>query len=355
VKVQHLRVIEIFSTVVLSACAPLQQAPLVYSSKVTVGVDVSVSVAESQGGAINIGVKSVDSAYVPVAISKELDKKDSSTGKTVDIQLVEARYGSGSGPDSSDEVTRAERNRKIDDYLAKKKAADEAVKASADAEEALSDLNKTIAAIDSQRIALTAEARLVPPVPADGTEPAASDVLEKRAAAIADLSKERSLAITALTRSINGAYNTQEVDASLLRVLTENRQLAQSYVQSRLPELKAIRQAKADEAARAKDEAIRVAGLAQTSKTDAMSVYGRFDSNGRGDAKAGTGQVLVGKVFSTGLASQNLTEAVKIEASSRCLAAGFDVVKSLQQADQRGFLDNLAKWCAGSAQVRTDN
>lgn len=53
----------------MTACAPLHQAPLVYSSKVTFGIDVSSSVTENPGGAISIGYKQVDAAYVPVAVA----------------------------------------------------------------------------------------------------------------------------------------------------------------------------------------------------------------------------------------------------------------------------------------------
>jgi hypothetical protein len=98
-----------------------------------------------------------------------------------------------------------------------------------------------------------------------------------------------------------------------------------------------------------------VAGLAQTSKSDAMSVYGRFGSNGSGNARDGTGLVLVGKVFSTGHASRNLMEAVKIEASSRCLASGFEAVKALADPDRKAFLDGLSKSCAMSTQGKTNN
>lgn len=61
----------------LGACAPLQQAPLVYSSKNVVGVDVSATTNEAPGASINIGYKQVDAAYVPVAVAKPCDKNES--------------------------------------------------------------------------------------------------------------------------------------------------------------------------------------------------------------------------------------------------------------------------------------
>jgi hypothetical protein len=64
--------------VTLAACAPLQQAPLIYSSKTTVGIDVSTPTSEQPGVTINIGFKMVDAAYVPVAVAKECDTKKGS-------------------------------------------------------------------------------------------------------------------------------------------------------------------------------------------------------------------------------------------------------------------------------------
>lgn len=341
----------------ISACTPLQQAPLVYASKVTVGLDVSLSVAESQGGAINIGVKSVDSAYVPVAVSKQIDERAKANSSTIDVQIIEARYGSGSNADSSDDATRNERNRKIDEYFAKKKAADDANKAAADAESALAELNKAITEIDAQRTGLLADARSLPAAPAVGAPPVvASDVMDKRARDLFALTNTRSLQLPALRQDVDGTYNTSAVVKRLDELLTEKRSDAQKESQGRLPLLRAASQTAAGEASRAKDEAIRIAGLDQTSKRDAMSVYGRFDSNGSGDAKAGTGQVLVGKVFSTGLASQNLTEAVMIEAMTRCFSSGFEVVKGMtSEADRKTFLADLTKLCATKAQTRATN
>ena len=63
---------------VLAACAPLQQAPLVYSSKTSMGIDLSTPTSEQPGVSINIGFKQVDAAYVPVAVAKDCD-----TGKGV--------------------------------------------------------------------------------------------------------------------------------------------------------------------------------------------------------------------------------------------------------------------------------
>lgn len=53
----------------LAGCASIDQAALIYSSRITGGLDLSASGTESQGVALNIGFKTVDFAYVPVAVA----------------------------------------------------------------------------------------------------------------------------------------------------------------------------------------------------------------------------------------------------------------------------------------------
>jgi len=99
--------------------------------------------------------------------------------------------------------------------------------------------------------------------------------------------------------------------------------------------------------------AAQAASLVNTKKYDALSVYGRFDSNGSaaatasGTASAPTtnGSVLVGKVFSTGLASQNLTEAVMIEARSKCITSALNLAATLPDTEKTIFLAKLEKVC----------
>ena len=84
----NFRPITVTASVLLVACAPLQQAPLLYSSKTTVGLDVSTSTTESPGASISIGVKIVDAAYVPVAVSKERETNGGNSDRSFDIVTV---------------------------------------------------------------------------------------------------------------------------------------------------------------------------------------------------------------------------------------------------------------------------
>jgi hypothetical protein len=49
----------------LFGCTALEQAPLVYTSKQIVGIDVSAPTTESTGVTVSVGYKNVDAAYVP--------------------------------------------------------------------------------------------------------------------------------------------------------------------------------------------------------------------------------------------------------------------------------------------------
>ncbi len=60
-----------FSVLLLGGCAHLEQAPLVYASKTSFGVDVSTASTENPGISMNLGYKQVDAAYVPVAVARK--------------------------------------------------------------------------------------------------------------------------------------------------------------------------------------------------------------------------------------------------------------------------------------------
>lgn len=76
-------------------CAPLSQAPLVYSSKQVLGVDISIPSPESPTAELHVGFKNKDVAIVPVAVAKL--PKDKSLGKN-EIQLIKATYSGSISP-----------------------------------------------------------------------------------------------------------------------------------------------------------------------------------------------------------------------------------------------------------------
>ena len=54
----------------LAACYPMEQAPLVYASKATVGVGVQAGTTDNPGLELILGYKASDVALVPVAAAK---------------------------------------------------------------------------------------------------------------------------------------------------------------------------------------------------------------------------------------------------------------------------------------------
>jgi hypothetical protein len=333
-------------SVITSGCAPLQQAPLVYSSKVVVGVDVSMSVAENQGGSVNIGVKSVDSAYVPVAVSKQVDERAKQDGNSVEIKIIEAKFGEGTTSDKQDDAGASERNRKIEEYFSTKQAVNTATEVLNVAEKRIKDISALIGRVETIRAGIIAAQNMtdVPP----GTQ--RSDAFQNSTAEVDKLNQESRLNFSAVQPDqvgvVRGAKVVGEIDAWLRQAKSEK-----TAAEGALQPFKLDLQTKSELAGRAKAEAMRVVGLSKTDKTDAMSVYGRFDSTGTGDAKGGAASLLVGKVFSTGLASQNLTEAVKISAKNSCVSNAFSLAQTMTvETDRNAFIATIDRMCGYARQ-----
>ncbi|MDX9844467.1 MAG: hypothetical protein RBT42_11995 [Aquabacterium sp.] len=350
---QWMRWSAISGAILCVACAPLQQAPLVYSSKLIVGLDVSANGSESPGASINIGVKSVDSAYVPIAVSKALDPIGKRTDEaTVTIQAIYAEYGA----EDSDRFSRAgtDANKgKIVAYLDAWKNLNEAqtqynrIKGQQD--QAIAKLNQfksfRIAVTEAQGIVSEGLAAASASAPAETSSNAIVDSLNKRAKSIgADLPQ---FSIT------DGSI---DFDAGLLKLDSLIASI-EADMSSHMNALDAAQQ-KIDLAKSLADErfaaAAQAANLINTKKRDALSVYGRFDSNGSSATSLGNqsgasanGSVLVGKVFSTGLASQNLTEAVMLEARSKCVTSALAVANALKNdSDKMILFGKLEELCS---------
>lgn len=336
----------------LSGCSPLQQAPLVYSSKVIVGVDVSANASESPGAAISIGVKSVDAAYVPVAVSKKIDTSGIQTEtKTHDeIMRIFAEYGSGDSDPATKSLTEANKA-KIVSYLEAWKAQNEA-QSNARAAKDLYERSQTKLA---QLKSLAADISVAKPKPGAATSVATG----ASAPAVADNGvpdrvssfNKRLINVAPDVPQLVSSDSGNNFDDVLANI---NNSILDFERELSLQKTKAeTAQKDLDVTTRQADErfvaAAQAASLVNTQKTDALSVYGRFDSNGSATAgdsgQKATGSVLVGKVFSTGLASQNLTEAVKIEVRSKCFIEALKMAESLAGDERTKFLEKIDQFC----------
>lgn len=269
------------STALLSACAPLQQAPLLYSSKMTVGLDLSMATSETPGGSIAIGFKNVDAAYVPVAVSKDAISKDGVIQKTYEITKIEAIYGEGS---TSAKISQQTEDRKEDikKYLEAKQAELAQAAIISSLEKDISQLSTNASKVSAAKIAY-------------------------REAAIA------AAAVAAAASDIAPTSNPKEnYDNDLQRIKSDLDEKNSALTAQRERYIKM--QSESD---RLFKSAADAANLLRTDKRDAMSVYGRFNSRGGGEITGSNAKanLTAGKIFSTGVASQNLTEAAKLEAA----------------------------------------
>lgn len=317
----------------LLGCAPLQQAPLVYSSKVAVGVDISSNAAESPGINISLGVKTVDAAYVPVAVSRKVESSEQAASAP-EIIRISAQYGQGATKGDSTQLTESNRQR-INAYIDARKAATDAADQKVKLDQQLKTLKAKQEAIEAASKTVAAMG-VSPPLQPAAVAAAASDAASAAATAATEARNERDDKIqsilnpqiaavgdNALKRIPKGALELTSTLAVLKQLAVTTTEAIDNLTKAQVDAAADVtaKNARADDLFR---QAAQAASLLETSKSDAMSVYGRFDSTGGasvpgGAASAAAGSLLVGKVFSTGLASQNLTEAVKLTAVAACI------------------------------------
>lgn len=335
------RTIQISSLAFIVACAPLQQAPLVYSSKTAVGLDVSTNASENPGVSINVGVKVVDAAYVPVAVSKEIDK-NSADKLTIGITKLEAQYGQGNNQKNQETLT-AENKEKISAYLNARAELTQAEAEVAKAEAARSDLVRTVEKIDAALTLVQATKILPTTAEQDGQVGAINGQLIADLAAIG-------IVVQPVGKENDGRYNFSAIEAGLVAQHKSHSQKL-ALAKTTAIQLASAKETKNTTAQQLLAEAAKAANLLTTSKTDAFSVYGRFDSDGNASVTGEnknpkpTAQLLVGKLFSTGLASQNLTEAVKIEANAKCVDRLVTAALAVDAATRSTLLGKIETLC----------
>ena len=291
--------------ILTTSCAPLQQAPLVYASKVSVGVDVSTTTTEQPGLSINLGYKQVDAAYVPVAVSKPCDKTAGTENKS---DCVDQIYGLMKIAGSNDVV---------DSEVPKN-----------DLEEAKNRIEKFDTIAKSKKIADEDNAKAV--VKRDEIDTALKNF-----------------------KSLNNHIDfDEEIDKNNLttediKLLDEYDKIKESLSQAEKEVAKAsASKITADEELNKVDLAALAADLklvgGSDKKSDAYSVFGSFDANTKAGVEAGgtsankaEASLIIGKVFSTGVASQNLTQGMRGYYTgigvARCLTVGENIISEYKK------------------------
>jgi hypothetical protein len=278
----------------LWGCAPLQQAPLVYASKISMGIDVASSSTEQPGFGINIGYKQVDTAYVPVAVARECKSGEAKDCQGKSYELVQLNGDNK----VADQVKPSDTA--LSDAQAKITAATTKVTASrSDLDQKQVDLVKMQANFDKAQANLAKVKAAAPPA-SDAAPGVPADVSTAQGTAD-QAAKDLDTAKQAKAAAEQGLQAAQ----SALADASANYSLIQRNQQA-----------------------------SKNDRKDAYSVYGSFDGATKGD-KAGTAALNLGRVFSTGVASQNLTEGVR---ASSCLQAA---TLLLDKGDGKADADTL--------------
>jgi len=310
----------------LTGCAPLQQAPLVYTSGQTIGLKVGAAPTQAEAFEIVIGAKILDAAYAPVAVARP-PTGDLSGNSRVDwgIKEIYGVFGEELTPDSHKRL-KPEELRHVQEYL-----------------QAAAELKQAEAALQTQSNALAG--RQAELDTKQGLNAAAVKAVEaEKDACLKDPGKCDAAKLQQLDgelKRLNEVAN--DLKGQRNQLTDEGVKKAKGDVDVRMKRLEGT-QSSAIEA---------LQKLSNVRKKDALSVYGSFNSDTNGNrSTAGPGGALkLGKVFSTGVAAQNLSEAEKSNGLAMALGtcmnslAEIAVKLQLQGAAQESFMKTGMEKC----------
>jgi hypothetical protein len=316
-RMNNVKWLMLFALLPALGCAPLQQAPLVYASKVSVGVDLSATTTEQPGVSINIGVKVIDAAYVPVAVAKPCDKDapGSATDCTKNIyKMVSIAGSTGDSGMAEQDIQRAkERIRKYTELVDTLKGAQADSKKKKDELTVLqTDLADTQNKLEDTQNKLADVEQRISKVNTD------KSVIEKRKPIDTDETKNLDAQLTALSKE-KEALTTKKAEQLAHKRETEGKLPAADSASKFASAMAEKADIGLQEQAKELPSIMNDIRLIETAKrSDAYSVFGSFDTSTKAGAEAGgtapvkgEASLALGKVFSTGVASQQLTEGLK--------------------------------------------
>ncbi|WP_417070920.1 hypothetical protein [Niveibacterium terrae] len=324
----------------IAGCVPLQQAPLVYSSAQLIGARVGINPTQADTAEVVVGVKIVDAAYAPVAVARhefnDYLKSNSRSGISDDLFKIHEIYGQY-GNQKTVETIRTLSNEERDDL---KEYLLQATNLNI-LEKNLESQKETIKKIEHQRESTKTLIANLKEVKEKPCQDAISEIETKRISELIaisnnclktpgiDTTSESFLKLSAAKELIEQPTQT---DDPTITDLTN----AENIKKEELSTTKSNK-AKQETELRLKEERVKrsLDKISGIEKRDAISVYGSFNS----DTTASTGTPLqtnsgqqtsqttqkdknkgitltIGKVFSTGVAAQNLSEAQKVLASA---------------------------------------
>jgi hypothetical protein len=303
-----------------AGCYPLEQAPLVYASRTQMGVNVSAGTPDNPGLELSIGYKGVDAALVPVMVAKHCPNVSIEQCDKLTYALQKILGTNSVGDESSVDsarinelqgaigVHRAEVTRLEDDLQRIKSQ--------------VADLDR----LQSQLQAFTNERQTI-------VESQARDVNDNDPATPVEDRTPRLQEIDRQIQDLNSKLSTR----AELTAAQSSRETEIANAKSRL----------AEDRNRLTELQNRRAQSSKDEKEDALSVFGSFDGNATGNnSSAGLG---VGKVFSTGVASQHLTQgmgrASAVAVRAKCIQTVADVAKALPDEPKAKLLAQIGEIC----------
>lgn len=292
----------------LAACYPMEQAPLVYASKATVGVGISAGTSDNPGLEMILGYKATDVALVPVAVAKYCSDRG---WKNCENEIYKIEIISGKKVDKStgDSIRLMISQAEIEQRIEK---------------------NKTDALIAEQDLLVKDQSRVIA---RDQYQKELDDLLAAGAAAAA------AAAAAAPPAAAGAAAAAPAVAPSPVpsaRISKLNELLAELNAQGlQKSKIDADIAAKKDQVASAfklydaatkkvKELNDQLSNDISGERGDSLSVYGTFggSSNATTDSKDKPANASAGlngsKVFATGIAAQNLSE---YQGATDCLRA----------------------------------
>ena len=314
------------SSVWLAGCYPMEQASLVYASTSVYGANVTTGSVESPGLIATVGHRAKDAAYVPVAVAKYCDQRTSSDCEDEVYKLIPI---DGQRTDLSENSTSKEALAALEDaretFKAEVAQYNSLLQQLEQNEAARNALRSQRNQIDPQLTALQEEYDLRF---ADVGTPSSAEELPER-----DELKQRIDALAASRTSIDTKLaDYQNLEQQLIDTRTSLKE-AQAKLDRVLAQIRLANEERA---------------MQNWQRTDARSVFGSFNGDAGGDEEA-VG-IAMGKVFSTGIAAQNLTqgmqEAQAVAETRKCIASAVGDLMDVAAADRRALLDLATRLCA---------
>lgn len=265
-----------------SACTPLPQASLVYSASQQIGVGVAAGTPETPGLVVNIGFRSLNAAYVPVAVAGHCQVAGADECRELALRLLElrARHNLGTAT-SADALVMQNLELAITRQVVRAATLQGLI---AGDENIIREIEQTTL----RRIALETE----------------RSQLAGLAEATAE-QRQRQTEVNSELAAIPAPAARAEADSRLSTNRLELQQVTASLTSDRT-RLSEIQQRQNSQRSDATE--------------DAFSVFGSFDGSAGGNAEGAN--IDVGQVFSTGVAAQHLTRGLQAAAvTTACLNA----------------------------------